>query len=400
MSNPAQSTLGSLPWDVLELVIGLSYNHGEKFYLGFVGLRDLRILSQTSSKMSELVQPMLALMKDWRRKVILNALQGTHDHPHDPLMFALLGPRTASPFHEAMNAAFKLKLWTVPMTSADHTALVALIKEHPTFNHDQKAILKGLLPNATPHDIFWAANGLGRLGSQYHARAAAFYERSADHPDAKPHYIFWAADGLRRLGLTKRAAARYEQLANHSDATPTDIQMAADGLNDLGFTERAKALFKRLTALPGETARDMGFTAYGFEKLRSMYPEESAERTDHYTNAVANYKKMADHKNATVHNIQCAANGLDRLGLTEKAALLYEKSTDHKNATPNDFLSAGHGLSNLGSDYDDRAAVLYEKLANHPKATPDNIQDAAHGFRRLGSAYYSRADALLSRLPG
>ena len=195
---------------------------------------------------------------------------------------------TNDSFDDILNAAFDIALWTMLMTPTQHTDLVVAINEHRTFIADEKIILKGLLPNATPTVIECAADKLSWCGTAYHHKTEALYKLSANHPDATPENIREAAYGLDYLGFTDSAAALYKLSAKHAFATAADIRLAASGLQALG----------------------------------SKYPDGSPKRTKLYTSAAELFEQSGHHRTATQDDIWSAAAELEALGYDDRADAL------------------------------------------------------------------------------
>ena len=211
--NSSKPSLAGLIQDVLEDISGLVYisEDGIKFDCGWLDPDALSRLALTCSWLNQLVQPVLNSIKVLRENNSIPRLLQSHLTSQDrALQLVGVSKRSfnesgAVPFNELLNAAFAVRFWTIPMTATEHTALVDLIKEHPTLTSDQKDILRGILPNATPDDIRWAGFKLQKLGLT--ERATAFFERSGDHPTATPIHIEVVGDLLQKLGLTDKAIA-------------------------------------------------------------------------------------------------------------------------------------------------------------------------------------------------
>ncbi len=95
----------------------------------------------------------------------------------------------------------------------------------------------GHYPNTDLGSIQRAADGLKALGlidraAVLYERAATVYELVANRKNARIYHILKAAEKLSCLGAEyhPKAAALFERWANHQDATSIDIECAANGL--------------------------------------------------------------------------------------------------------------------------------------------------------------------------
>jgi hypothetical protein len=202
------------------------------------------------------------------------------------------------------------------MTTDEYTALVATINNNSTYSNDEKNLLKGLLPNATPTEIRLAARILSTFGSIYPQRSN---ERAKHHT---------------------KAAKLFEQAANHKNITPNQILIAAYELGVLGY----------------------------------KYPERSDERTNYHDRAAGLYEQFANRHGATPREIQLTSLKLRNLGFSypegseertnyhDKAAKLIEQTANHKDAKTHHIFPETYELKALGSQYHSRASELFKKL--------------------------------------
>ncbi len=286
--------------------------------------------------------------------------------------------------------------------------------------------------DATPKDILEAATKIAGLDGtdaekiEFRPRTANLYKIAANHRDATPGDILEAAtkiaglDGTdaEKIEFRRRAANLYEIAANHRDVTHRGILEAAtktarlDGTDDekSTFYMKAENLFLQYADNPNVDASDIRHAAFDIGvkfdfqtrtkicKLGAAHakatPDQisltaySFEDKDPVT-AKELYELIPNHKDATFHDIYCAASRINILYDKDTAVKLYIQSANHPKATSQYISYAADSIAKLDGTNDEKivfrraAAKLYTKSANHTDVSPNDIFMAARGFENI-----------------